>query len=440
MRANTPAMARGRAGISLVGGLALITGFLIATSPSAAPILAAASVATIAVTIGPRLLGLPSRPILYMQVGLAMHIAIGTVVASSSRLTSYLGPDANYYHTVGAALSQHLLGLGAAPDLPTGKEGFAYMVAALYALGGPTRYAVVIVNACLMAMTIGVTWWTASRLYGPRVADRVLPLFLVLPGLVIWPPQLLREAGIFLLLAIVAALATELARKIRLATLIAFAAAGALLFTFRGPVGLVMLGGVAVAVASGSSRSLRGFVASTVATGAILGIIFAFGVGLAGLRLAADVDLEQLNASRRELSTQAYSGFGADVDISTPGRALAYLPVALVNFILGPAPWQVRSLRQLPAIVDAAAWWFLLPSLLRGIRHDWRANGRRVLIILIPAVLLTASMALTTANFGIIVRLRTQVTIVLLPLIALGLDRRRIRSSEASKERPIVPA
>ena len=155
--------------IAIVLALPVVAGSLIALQPDAASILAAGCLAALAVTVVPRLLGLTSRPIVYMQVVLILNVVIGVAVASSPTLTRYLGPDANYYHEVATDLSRHLQGVGPAPELPVGKEGFVYMVAVLYTLGGPTRYAVVLLNGAFIAATVGVTWWTTARLYGQRV-------------------------------------------------------------------------------------------------------------------------------------------------------------------------------------------------------------------------------------------------------------------------------
>ncbi|MDQ3639970.1 MAG: hypothetical protein M3450_00520, partial [Actinomycetota bacterium] len=156
-------------------------------------------------------------------------------------------------------------------------------------------------------------------------------------------------------------------------------------------------------------------------------LVTTFGFGYAGYQTAIQTDLERASNLRSDLSTSANSGFDAEVDISTPGQALTYLPQGLVQFAFGPFPWQVRGIRQLPVVVDVLAWWALIPSLWRGLRAGWRQAGRRVLVLLLPALATTLLLSLVIGNFGILVRSRSQVLVLLLPIMALGVAERRGR-------------
>ena len=110
--------------------------------------------------------------------------------------------------------------------------------------------------------------------------------------------------------------------------------------------------------------------------------------------------------------------------MSTSCQAISYLHRGLATFVFGPFPWQIRSARQLPVLPDVVVWWLLFPSLVRGLRGARRVSGRAALVVALPAVTAAALLALTVGNFGTVVRERGQVTILLLPLIALGLSLR----------------
>jgi hypothetical protein len=155
-------------------------------------------------------------------------------------------------------------------------------------------------------------------------------------------------------------------------------------------------------------------------------VVLALGLGYSGYRVASQADLENAQIVRRGLSVGVNSGFAADADVSTARGALSYLPLGLLRFTLGPFPWQISGARQAPAVLDACAWWLLLPSLWRGLRESRRlAMGRRTSLMLLPASALAVMLCLSVGNFGTVVRERAQVVVLLVPLFALGLSVRR---------------
>jgi hypothetical protein len=77
--------------------------------------------------------------------------------------------------------------------------------------------------------------------------------------------------------------------------------------------------------------------------------------------------------------------------VSTGRSAAVFLPVALVNFALGPFPWQVANARQLGGVVEALSLWVLFPSLWRGWRASRAVIGRTRLVLVLPATLVACS-------------------------------------------------
>ncbi len=150
----------------------------------------------------------------------------------------------------------------------------------------------------------------------------------------------------------------------------------------------------------------------------------ALGLGYSGVQAACEADLAQVNKVRLDSATGAASGYLPDADVSDNRKARRYLPLALPYLMLGPFRWQLSSGRQLFGLPDALAWWLLLPSLATGIRLGWRLEQRRVALLVTPAFMVAVVTAVIVANFGTMVRARTQVLVVLLPLIALGWSER----------------
>jgi hypothetical protein len=158
----------------------------------------------------------------------------------------------------------------------------------------------------------------------------------------------------------------------------------------------------------------------------IAALVLASGFGYSGYQAATGSSLRQAELVRRDLANSANSGFAADTDISTPAQALSFLPQGLLNFLLGPFPWQLGGGRQLLVLPDVLVWWLLLPSVWRGLREA-RRRGKASLVLILPAMTTSALLSLVVGNFGTIVRERSQVVILLTPIMAAGLAVRRRR-------------
>jgi hypothetical protein len=385
--------------------------------------------------------------VIWASASLAAHLVIGAVITQSRISIEFFGGDARYYDTLANALAQHWNHAGLAPPLPAGKEGFIYVLGALYLVFGHFKVAGLIMNAALSAALVPLAFDTTRRLFGMEAARRVVPLVVLLPGFLIWTSQLLREAGILFFIALAANAAVRLTARFSVVPLLALAAAIAGLLSFRGNVGYI----VAIAVFAGIVVGRRGIV-SGIGTGAtalalLAVLVFVVGVGYAGYRLSSDANLKQVNTARTELSTTAGSGFAPATDVSTPARALDYLPKGTIQFLLGPFPWQVNSSRQVLGFLEVLVLWALIPSFVRGLRSGWRIAGRRTAVLLLPALLLTVMLALLIGNFGTVTRERIQVVILLLPFVALGLAERpafarfrRARYAHAPTRAPVLSA
>ena len=71
-------------------------------------------------------------------------------------------------------------------------------------------------------------------------------------------------------------------------------------------------------------------------------------------------------------------------------------------------------------LVDAATMWLLAPALYRGIRHAVREKGRRTLLLVSPAAALLVTLCLLISNYGMVLRERPQVLVLLLPIAGYG--------------------
>jgi hypothetical protein len=275
---------------------------------------------------------------------------------------------------------------------------------------------------------------TTGRLFGRRAARYAAPLTLLVPGILVWTSQLLKESVVIFLLAVAANTAVRIHQRISIAPVTIMATSMALLFTFRGWVGITAAGGLLIGLAFGRRQLLSGLGTGVTALTMIALLVIVTGLGYSGYEAAAGSDLKEASVVRRDLAESAGSGFHADADISTPAHALSYLPLAMSTFVLGPYPWQIKGARQLPIIPDMLVWWALLPSLWRGLRAAYRQWGREILVLLMPALTTSVLLSLAIGNFGTLLRERTQVFILLVPFLCLGLSlRQRAPGSETEQ-------
>jgi hypothetical protein len=261
---------------------------------------------------------------------------------------------------------------------------------------------------------------------------------LLLPGLFIWSTQLLKEACVLFLAALAVNCALRVAQRITPGALFVLTTSLAALMTFRAQVGFVLAAGMLLGLTLGRGRILGGVGTGVGALAVVAVLVGSVGLGYAGFQVAIDSNLKQADTVRLDLATSARSGFAEDVHIATPGQAVRFLPRGLTALLLGPFPWQLGTVRQLPAIVDVLAWWSLIPFLWRGLRRGWRLVGRRLLVVMIPATAASMVLALATGNFGTIVRERTQIVVILLPLIAYGVSLRRPRIETVDPELEVL--
>lgn len=363
-----------------------------------------------------------------------VHLAIGIAISSSFSLTTYLGGDALQYHLWAQGIVSHWVDGARLPfDLPIGKSGYPFLVAAIYWVFGPYQVAGLALNAFFSGAIVALMTDTTRRLYGAKAAWWVPPLVVLPIGMLLWISQLLREAGIMLLIAAALNAAVRLEKKTRLAPVVVIGLSVALLFTVRNYMAVTLGGGLLVGLVLGR-RGVGGVGAGGGAfvLGAIL--VLGLGIGLSGLEAVQEqADLARLNNIRQGSATGAASGYLPEADISTGRRAAAYLPVALPRFFLGPFPWEIRPGRQMLAIPDVLTWWVLLPSLWRGLLRAWKRTRRGLFLMVVPAAGASMVLALLVANYGTVVRSRLQVFLLLVPLIALGLEQRRSRSDTVQR-------
>lgn len=357
----------------------------------------------------------------WTYVSYALHLAVSLAIGASNMTVTFFGGDADTYHIYSVDLARHWAEGTAMPELPGGKEGFFYALARLYELIGPYRVGGLALTSLCSALVVPLVADTTRRLFGPRAAKSVLPLVVLLPGFLVWTSQLLREAPIVAALALGACLAVRLSENFRPGRLAVLGLTVAVLFTLRANIAYVFAAGLLVGLVLGGRHLIAGIATATAMAALVAVLVLGGGIGESGYRRSATADLKQVNTVRSNLADTAASGIGRDADVSTASGSAAYLPVGASQLLLGPFPWQVGNFRQTLGLLEAMTVWGLVPSFCRGLRRGGRRIGRKMTILLAPALGIMVVLALLIGNVGTLVRERLQVLVLLMPIIALGL-------------------
>src|SRR5207249_5225465 len=146
-------------------------------------------------------------------------------------------------------------------------------------------------------------------------------------------------------------------------------------------------------------------------------------------------NLRQLQIMRLDAAQSAQSGFGQDVDVSTPGGALTAIPLGFSYLLFAPFPWQFGSLRQLITLPEMIVWWCCIPLLVLGLWFTIKHRVRQVAPILIFTVFLTLTYSVLQGNVGTAYRQRAQLLIFYFVFVAVGFVLVREKREAAVRKR-----
>jgi hypothetical protein len=110
------------------------------------------------------------------------------------------------------------------------------------------------------------------------------------------------------------------------------------------------------------------------------------------------------------------------VDISTPNKALWYLPIGIIYILFAPFPWQISSKLQLFTLPETLIWYVLFFFFLRGF-YLLVKSGYFIYIspIISPALAMTVTYALVEGNVGTAYRHKAQFLIFYFIIVAIGI-------------------
>ena len=433
-------------GLLTLVALAMFVGILVVAPVDGAP--ATLLTLPLAVVVGFMISKIKDDPKFLLRLfsaALLTRVFLGTLIYVF-HLQEFFGGDAITYDFFGYALLQgwggdryyQVMANAFTGGGSSSGWGMLYMVAAIYGLIGRNMLAVQYVNSILGAATAPVAYLIAMEIFpNKRVARTCALLSAFFPSIVLWSAQGLKDGPIVFLLAVCMLATLKLGERFNVRYVVALALALCALITLRFYVFYIVI----IAVTGAFILGRRPLSARTFARQFIImitiGVVLAyFGVSrYASAQFETFGSLQRLQVMRLDASQSAQSGFGENVDVSTPYGALSAIPLGVSYLLFAPFPWQFGSLRQLMTLPEMMVWWSCIPLLVLGLWFTIKHRVRQVAPILIFVLLLTLTYSVLQGNVGTAYRQRAQLLIFYFVFVAVGFVLVREKSEEAMRKR-----
>lgn len=372
-------------------------------------------------------------------IALGLRLLLGVLIAATET-SDFFAPDRWGYETIGRMLAGHWAGGGPASSMVTEGAGLYhyYNGVFFFFFGDLGPWIVRSLNAVVGAAAVPLVYRIAASVYGRVAALRAAWFVALFPSMALWSALNIRDAWAGFAILIIVLAAMRLREQISGRTVVSLVAGLALLGGLRGYMFLLVAGAVVLAYVA----SLRGSLVRNYIAGVIVALAFLYLYNSLefGKQMVETASFETLNSQRQGMTADAASAFYEDVDISTPGKAFAFLPIGMTFFLFAPFPWMLRNFRQLITLPEMIVWWYLaLRFLIPGIREGLRVRIGHTTTICSVALLSVMAYGLVEGNVGTAYRHRAQVLPLLLILAAGGwAAAKRPMLSDEPRERTAV--
>ncbi len=345
------------------------------------------------------------------------------------KLQGFFGEDAFLYDEMANRLTQIWTGAtpGTDPEsmaaMSTAQPGWGmnYIIGSIYLVCGRNMLAGQFFCSVIGAATAPMVYTCASEIYHNQRVSKISAILVALfPAFIVWSSQLLKDGIIIFLLVLAMTMILRLQKKFNYfgIGLLALSLFGILAFRFYifYIVGVAVAGSFIIGTSSSTKSIIRGFV-SLVIIGGVLAYVGA--LQSAGTSLEKYGSLERVQASRSDYS-RSNSGFGEDLNVSTPMGALAAIPTGFTYLMLAPFPWEISNIRQAITLPEMLLWWACIPILLSGLWFTLKTKLRTAIPILLFSLMLTLGYSIFQGNVGTAYRQRAQIQVFLFMFIAVG--------------------
>jgi 4-amino-4-deoxy-L-arabinose transferase-like glycosyltransferase len=310
--------------------------------------------------------------------------------------------------------------------------GYKYLLAALfYIVNSPTRMVAAVLNCFFGALTVVFAYRIARTLFSEWVAVRVGWWTCLLPSLIVWSGQTVKEPAVIFLEALALYGCVNLRRSGFSVRHVALCVAATILvIPFRFYVAYIIAGAIV------SSLLLPHFTRRKLSIGSALIVVIVLVplLLLSGVLIRHESQLDRFDAQfistyRHGLTVGAGTGVETNYDIRTnQGLAMATLTGG-AYLLLAPFPWELGgTLRKMLTTPELFVWWWLVAvGLIPGLWYTVRKRFSDVQPLLFFVGGLGFLYSVTFGNVGLAYRQRAQLLPWLVIIAMVGLEQRGLR-------------
>jgi hypothetical protein len=364
----------------------------------------------------------------WLTVSLVLRMGVATVFAAIPS-TRMFHEDADGYEWLGMAMARGWRGEG--PRMNplaeiTQNYGYKYIAAATYYVFGQFAPLVAYSNCVLGMLNVYLIYRLTRQYFHPLVARRAALMSALFPSMILWSAVAMKDTLMSVLIVVTLSGCVALKRRFSFGAMMVTAGS----IVAMQPVRFYMVYFLGFSVVTSlflerGIRQLGGVYKQLVLLGVFAGLLAIAGNAGGFSEGTASLNFESVSRFRHAMATTASSGFDSGVDVSTPQRALAFLPVGMAELLLGPFPWQFGSLRALFAAPETFYWWWMFPGLVSGLIWAVRKRFAETSPLVLFAVTMTCAYSLMHGNVGSGFRQRAQIFVILFIFASFGHLKRR---------------
>ena len=368
-------------------------------------------------------------PVTIFLIALFARLLLGLII-HYFELRNVFGPDAFLYDAAGQRLAEIWSGDAAGANKITNRAimtvgtgwGMSYLVGAIYFVFGKSMLVAQSFCGVIGAATAPLVYFCAQRIFNNRRVSRFAAIGIaVFPAFIIWSSQILKDGLIIFLLVASMTAVMEIQKKFSGVAIGVLVACLIGILSLRFYIFYMAIVAIGCSFLIGLNTSVKSTIRNVAAVGLVGIALVYFGViGNATQEFKTYGSLERVQLSRNDLVESASSGFGGDIDVSTPEGAISAIPVGMINLMLAPFPWQVKKWTQAVILPEMFLWWAMIPILISGLWYSVKNRLRSALPILLFVGMLTVAYSIFQGNIGMAYRQRTQIQVFLFIFIAVG--------------------
>jgi len=276
-------------------------------------------------------------------------------------------------------------------------------------------------------------------MFSEKVAVRVGWFTCVLPSMLIWSAQTLKEPVVILLETVVLYGCVRLkAEGFSLRHILMCAAAIVLVIPFRFYAAYIAAAAVALSLVIPQIDKRKISIASALGLAAIiLPIVTMSGVLVRSEAEFERFDIKRIERFRKDVAVGSGSGVKSSYDLRTPvgfGMATA---VGGAHLLLAPFPWELGggSVRMALTLPELLVWWWLFAvGVVPGIWHALKTNFNEIQPLIFFLFGLGLLYSMMFGNIGLVYRQRAQLLPWLLIFAMVGLEQRALKRGAAKSK------